>query len=336
MAMTRSVSGMVAPIAPFASTSAGTTFCCSLPFSPLTSSFSGSRLRKERRPLDNPNGLGFDLYSFGSRSATSSRRDSYKSRVARPRASVEDGVKTSEAATSEETQASTSNSDTPTIESIPSSPPSPFASGKISKIAAKPNGDSKNSVSASIAQKAATPIKKPAAPKPPAVGQLSANAAAQLKVSRNPSVFNVPTKPSEGKPSSPFAKPTDGKPASPFTQAGTSKPTAPENPFRKTPFVPDDWEKAGARPAGSGKRVLDAFKEGEKEGNTTKFGLPLVPTNIFDEVRRTPEEIAADAFKFEISPGQLILAASFLVVIGIMFATVFLVWKVGAIHYNEY
>lgn len=100
--------------------------------------------------------------------------------------------------------------------------------------------------------------------------------------------------------------------------------------------MPTDWEKAGARPAGSGKRVLEAFKEGEKENkSTTKFGLPVVPTNIFDEVRRTPEEIAADAFKFEINPGQLLLAGSFLVVIAIMFGTVFLVWKVGAIHYNE-
>jgi hypothetical protein len=253
-----------------------------------------------------------------------------KLKVVRIRSSFDDGAKSSESETSSnQAPISSNSSDAPTAVESPPAPSTsnPFTKGKISRIAsyAKQVGESRNSGPSSVAQKVAAPVKKPAAAKPAAVGQLSANAAAQLKVSRQPSVFKVPTKPTEGKPTSPFSQ-----------QPTSSKPTAPKNPFVKTPFSPENWEQAGARPAGSGKRVLDAFKQGEKEGITTKFGQPVVPSNIFDEVRRTPEEIAADSFKFEINPGQILLAGSFLIVIAVMFGTVFLVWKVGAIHYNEY
>lgn len=85
----------------------------------------------------------------------------------------------------------------------------------------------------------------------------------------------------------------------------------------------------------SGKQVLDAFKQGEKDGKTTKFGQPIVPKNIFDDVRQTQEEKDADKFSFNLKPGDIFLVFSFLLIIGLMLGTAFIVWKVGAIHYNE-
>lgn len=82
-------------------------------------------------------------------------------------------------------------------------------------------------------------------------------------------------------------------------------------------------------------QVLDAFKQGEKDGKTTKFGQPIVPKNIFDDVRQTQEEKDADKFSFNLRPGDIFLIFSFLLIIGLMLGTAFLVWKVGGIHYNE-
>lgn len=83
------------------------------------------------------------------------------------------------------------------------------------------------------------------------------------------------------------------------------------------------------------RQVLEAFKQGEMTGKTTKFGQPIVPKNIFDDVRRTPQEMEDDKFKFSLKPGDIFLVFSFLLIIGLMLGTAFLVWKVGAIHYNE-
>lgn len=58
--------------------------------------------------------------------------------------------------------------------------------------------------------------------------------------------------------------------------------------------------------------------------------------NIFEDTRGTPKEIVADNFQFKLSTDALLLGLSVVLVIGLMIATAFLVWKVGAIHYNEY
>ncbi|KAL3690524.1 hypothetical protein R1sor_016833 [Riccia sorocarpa] len=255
--------------------------------------------------------------SFRDRYGSSTRRR--KARIAFVASSVEEGVKDSGPG-----ETSTSSSDAPNTDvpsSVTSGVKSPFKiGGKISSVAAKQSTiDSKLPGSAKDSNVA---LKKPAlsigSKQPSPVGQLSPKAAEQLKVSKPASVFTQAA--------------GAAKPASPFTTgaAGTAqKPGAPS-------------AASGAKPASPfvqptrGKRVVDAFKEGEKEGKTTKFGQPVVPTNIFQDQRRTPEEIAADAFKFSISPGQLLLIGSFLLIGGLMIGTAFLVWKVGAIHYNEY
>lgn len=82
------------------------------------------------------------------------------------------------------------------------------------------------------------------------------------------------------------------------------------------------------------KKLLDALKQADREGKTTKFGQPVVPTNLFDEPKRSPAD--DKKFEFTLNAGQLILVFSFLTVISVMFGTAFVVWKVGGIHYNEY
>ncbi|BBN10256.1 hypothetical protein MPTK1_5g02160 [Marchantia polymorpha subsp. ruderalis] len=304
------------------------------PCSPLSVKNGISSVRVRAEPV----GLFHPLNSsFGDRHASVIRRRS--SRIVTVSASVEEGVKDSGAG---EITTTTSSSDSPKVE-----PPSPSASGakspfksggKISSIATKQTAvDSKPP---GVSEESAAP-RKPAlvigAREPRPAGQLSPKAADQLKVSKPASVFTQGA--GTAKPASPFAQPgaAAAKPSSPFTTGaaagGAQKPVSPfaqpgASPVRPaSPFV---------QPGTRGKRVVDAFKDGEKEGKTTKFGQPVVPTNIFQDVRRTPEEQAADAFKFSINPGQLVLVFSFLLIIGLMVGTAALVWKLGGIHYNEY
>ncbi|KAJ7514558.1 hypothetical protein O6H91_23G049700 [Diphasiastrum complanatum] len=84
----------------------------------------------------------------------------------------------------------------------------------------------------------------------------------------------------------------------------------------------------------SRQRVLDALRQSEKGGKLTKFGQPVVPSNLFDEPKSS--EAGSEPFQFSFNRGQLFLVFSFLLISSLMFGTAFLVWKVGAIHYNEY
>lgn len=87
---------------------------------------------------------------------------------------------------------------------------------------------------------------------------------------------------------------------------------------------------------GAGNKVLDAFRRTEKEGPTTKFGQPIVPTNIFEEPKQTKEEIEANKWKFTVSKQALFLVLSFASITLVMLGTVLVVWKLGGIHYDEY
>lgn len=209
------------------------------------------------------------------------------------------------------------------------STPSPFAKGKISsKIASQTsqNGKSSNSVSAAPAEAPATP--KASAPKPAAAAPSSAPPS-------TPSVFQK----------APTSKPSFSVKPKSLIDDGSSGafPTGKVSPFaadrlksqQLSPPSQYNRTSSGRTLINSGKQVLDAFKEGEKAGKTTKFGQPIVPKNIFDDVRQTQAEKDADKFSFNLKPSDIFLIFSFLLIIGLMLGTAFLVWKVGAIHYNE-
>jgi hypothetical protein len=211
------------------------------------------------------------------------------------------------------------------------STPSPFAKGKISsKIASQTsqNGKSSNLVSAPATTNTAPPAPTSTAPKAsaskPAVAPSSTPSVFQKAPASKPS-FSVKPKSLIDDGSS-GAFPT-GK-VSPFAADRLkSQQLSPPSQYNRT--------SSGRTLINSGKQVLDAFKQGEKDGKTTKFGQPIVPKNIFDDVRQTQAEKDADKFSFNLKPSDIFLIFSFLLIIGLMLGTAFLVWKVGAIHYNE-
>lgn len=88
-----------------------------------------------------------------------------------------------------------------------------------------------------------------------------------------------------------------------------------------------------SKPAKSviGRSVLDALRESEKG----KKGLPQAPTNMLDDSKRGMPK-AGLTFEFPGGFDLFLIAFSFVFISTVMFATVFVVWKLGAIHYNEY
>ncbi|XP_027941634.1 uncharacterized protein LOC114195299 isoform X2 [Vigna unguiculata] len=79
-------------------------------------------------------------------------------------------------------------------------------------------------------------------------------------------------------------------------------------------------------------RVLEASKQSDK--GKRKPGLPEAPTNLFDDSKRG----LSTGFTFQFPGGAdlFFIVLSFVLISSIMFATTFIVWKVGAIHFNEY
>ncbi|KAJ3699527.1 hypothetical protein LUZ61_003232 [Rhynchospora tenuis] len=84
-----------------------------------------------------------------------------------------------------------------------------------------------------------------------------------------------------------------------------------------------------------GSKVLDAIRETDK-GKRKGSRLPEAPTNLFDDSKRG---LPDGKWTFNIPFGSsdvLVIVFSFLLIITLMFATTYFVWKVGAIHFNEY
>lgn len=81
-----------------------------------------------------------------------------------------------------------------------------------------------------------------------------------------------------------------------------------------------------------GSKVLDALRESDKGKN--KSGLPEAPTNIFDDSKRGMPK-AGLTFSFPGGFDLFLIIFSFVFISTVMFATTFVVWKVGAIHFND-
>jgi len=82
-----------------------------------------------------------------------------------------------------------------------------------------------------------------------------------------------------------------------------------------------------------GKRVLDAMRE--SDGGKKRSGLPEAPTNLFDDSKRGMPKQGL-TFDFPGGFDLFLIAFSFVFISTVMFATTYIVWKVGAIHFNEY
>lgn len=123
----------------------------------------------------------------------------------------------------------------------------------------------------------------------------------------------------------------------------SATPSTPESqtPPKKVPLTARERLRAArvlsryseAKPAKSemGRSVLDALRESEKG----KKGLPEAPTNLFDDSKRgLPKQ--GLTFDFPGGSDLFLIVFSFVFISTVMFATTYIVWKVGAIHFNEY
>ncbi|KAJ6720596.1 TRANSMEMBRANE PROTEIN [Salix viminalis] len=82
-----------------------------------------------------------------------------------------------------------------------------------------------------------------------------------------------------------------------------------------------------------GSKVLDAMRESDK--GKKRSGLPEAPDNLFDDSKRgMPKE--GWTFQFPGGSELFFIVVSFVLISSIMFATTYIVWKVGAIHFDEY
>ncbi|PIN01152.1 hypothetical protein CDL12_26346 [Handroanthus impetiginosus] len=82
-----------------------------------------------------------------------------------------------------------------------------------------------------------------------------------------------------------------------------------------------------------GSRLLEALEETEK--GKKRPGLPEAPTNLFDDSKRG---LPKQGWTIDIPGGMdvFLIIFSFVFISSVMFATTYIVWKVGAIHFNEY
>lgn len=84
-----------------------------------------------------------------------------------------------------------------------------------------------------------------------------------------------------------------------------------------------------------GSSVLDALKESERGKKKKRSGLPEAPSNLFDDSKRGMPKKGL-TFQFPGGFDLFVIVFSFVFISTVMFATTYIVWKVGAIHFNEY
>ncbi|KAH0979444.1 hypothetical protein GBA52_006621 [Prunus armeniaca] len=81
-----------------------------------------------------------------------------------------------------------------------------------------------------------------------------------------------------------------------------------------------------------GKNVLDALRDSER--GKKRSGLPEAPTNIFDDSKRGMPKQGL-TWDFPGGADLFLIIFSFVFISTVMFATTYVVWKLGAIHFNE-
>ncbi|XP_066388223.1 uncharacterized protein [Miscanthus floridulus] len=171
---------------------------------------------------------------------------------------------------------------------------------------------------------------------------------------------NTPPPPASPVPSaerSPVTPGNNGQPQQPVANANGS---APSEPPKRAPLTARERLRAArvlgkyAEPSAKGSSssssksakpefgsgVLDALREADAKkggagGGRRGSRLPEAPGNLFDDSKRgMPKE----GWTFELPFGVdvFLVLVSFTLITTIMFGTAFLVWKLGAIHFNEY
>lgn len=158
--------------------------------------------------------------------------------------------------------------------------------------------------------------------------------------STNPPAENVQFQANAGANASPESKSqtsevSNRSAASPNSQSRTKKsPLTARERLRAARVLSRYTEsKESSNKSDMGSRVLDALKESDRGKKRSR--LPEAPTNLFDDSKRG---LPKPGFTFQFPGGfdLFIIVFSFVFISTLMFATTYIVWKVGAIHFNEY
>lgn len=82
-----------------------------------------------------------------------------------------------------------------------------------------------------------------------------------------------------------------------------------------------------------GSNVLDALRESDR--GKIRSGLPEAPTNLFDDSKRG---LPKKGLTFDFPGGfdLFLIIFSVIFISTVMFTTAYVVWKAGAIHFNEF
>ncbi|KHN31289.1 hypothetical protein glysoja_022943 [Glycine soja] len=125
-----------------------------------------------------------------------------------------------------------------------------------------------------------------------------------------------------------------GSEASPKSQSATKRPTLTARERLKAARSLNRYAESKASKQDLSSRVLEASKQSDKGSGKKKSGLPEAPTNLFDDSKRG----LSTGFTFQFPGGSdlFFIIFSFVFISTVMFATTYIVWKVGAIHFNEY
>nr|XP_043632175.1 uncharacterized protein LOC122603515 [Erigeron canadensis] len=96
-----------------------------------------------------------------------------------------------------------------------------------------------------------------------------------------------------------------------------------------------DSEPKAAKKQELGSTVLEALRESDRVTGKKRSGLPEAPGNLLDDSKRG---MPPKGLTFELPVGWdvFLIILSVVVISTIMFTTTYIVWKVGAIHFNEY
>lgn len=158
--------------------------------------------------------------------------------------------------------------------------------------------------------------------------------------STNPPAENVQFQANAGANASPESKSqtsevSNRSAASPNSQSRTKKsPLTARERLRAARVLSRYTEsKESSNKSDMGSRVLDALKESDRGKKRSR--LPEAPTNLFDDSKRGLPKPGL-TFQFPGGFDLFIIVFSFVFISTLMFATTYIVWKVGAIHFNEY
>ena len=224
---------------------------------------------------------------------------------------------------------STETADSSLETSTPPPPPptagaSPFAGQKISALLAARAAAAASQAAPAAAE--AAPAPTAATPSPPPSPFVSAQSPFAPPSAFSQTLNPVAT-PSSGVPKAIAPKPATQPPAvTPAARLSSvnAVPSAAVKPtvsFRGKALV--DALREQERSVAGGKKAVGAQAGEEKVA--VRVGAPKAPSDLFEDRRRTPAEVEAEAWKFAVSPDQLLLALSFFATSAIMMLTVFVV-----------